>query len=428
MLKRAVAERLQPVSWFHLCCYAWAVSLIFSTLLAEFFALMLIALWFGNRRRHGMPWDWLSILLLVFFGIRILSILTSVAPEVSVEALRKIPFMLVFFPLAGFSFQHGTESVQRIIRCLALAGLTASVMALLAWWLKGPHRLHSTTSGPLTLATYLSAVLVICAAIALHPGRRPGVRFYFGGFVMLLAMSFTYTRAPWVISMAALAPLCRKKTTLMTSVLSLGMLSFLLTPNFYRRFLVLLNWPVDVGDRKVIWLCGWELAAKAPVLGFGPNTFALLFDRRDLLMDQGAGTWHNAVLQLWIESGWPSVLVFLLLSFVLVRMYLRHRSGDQERVLKALLAGLAVIWVNGLFGGLMADPIIDMLFWGLMGLFAGLINRTTFLLQAHHETIRSAYTASASASHAGGFLHRALFVSRGGGAPGAERVPGAHSG
>jgi O-antigen ligase len=145
------------------------------------------------------------------------------------------------------------------------------------------------------------------------------------------------------------------------------------------RYQEVLLWPHYLGDRPIIWKTGVRLAQQRPLFGYGPETFHLVFDKRHELRDQGVGAWHNFVLQIGVESGIIGVISFFWILASALQILRRARRRREEElappVATALLAGLSCMLLAGLFGGVIGDPVIDLLLWSLLGVVAGFFPR-----------------------------------------------------
>ncbi|MGH7492353.1 MAG: O-antigen ligase family protein [bacterium] len=362
---------------FRLSTHVWIASLVFSIFVAEILALIVAALWLWRRRGEPHTSTALDSPVLLFCLFRLVTIATALSPIASLPALRKIPFMIIFFPLAHFASREKSTGVIKLLRTLIVAAIVASMYGLLRMGGEGFERLHSTTSGPTTLAMLLAAGFVIGLALIACEALKPKKIWLPGLASMFTAMAFTFCRAPWLaactVGLSSLLTYARRTALL----LLIGMIVILaLLPGFRMRFAEVLQWPHAMGDRPVIWQKGWELVQARPLLGYGPESFHLLFDRQEQLKDRRVGAWHNFVLQLWVESGLLSVLVF---GWIIWKAFYSGRIGAQvaptqtARVAaRALFAGITTLLLAGLFGGFIGDPIIDMLFWGMLGLLAGI--------------------------------------------------------
>jgi len=102
--------------------------------------------------------------------------------------------------------------------------------------------------------------------------------------------------------------------------------------------------PVSAGEsRYVIWRAAWKLVESAPWLGHGLGNFVFLYPGVRQPTDSSAGFLvHNDYLQLWLETGLPTVLLLLLLYTAIAWRFFRAPGVPEQRLQAA-----------GLFGGLM---------------------------------------------------------------------------
>lgn len=106
---------------------------------------------------------------------------------------------------------------------------------------------------------------------------------------------------------------------------------------------------VSMDARWLIWDASWRLLQNSPWYGIGVGTYWLAFPTFRLPADTSAGFYaHNDYLQLWIEAGWPGlVLVLAVLGAVLfqfVRVLRQKSCTDENRVtLAAAFCGLLVV-------------------------------------------------------------------------------------
>ena len=350
--------------------HVWLFMLIFSTFLAEALALALIGMWLATRRIRRTPLDFF---ILCFLAVRVLTICTAIAPETSMHALRKIPFILVYFPLAHLVRHFGAKELCKLLCTLVLAGLAASVVGLLRTLLAPMWRLASTTSGATTLAMFLATTLVIALTLILRNELRPARNWLLGGVLMLLTLALTRCRAPWLAALAMCVVILKP---VRRSLIPLGMVALvilLLVPGFGMRHAEILHWPPDFGDRPVIWQAGWQAAMQRPLMGHGPESFALLFHTRHELKDKRANAWHNFALQLLVESGVLGLASFIALLAQAFRLMQTTALGLDKNLCAALRSGLATLLLAGLFGGLIGDPLLDMLLWAMLGMSSGLV-------------------------------------------------------
>ncbi len=352
--------------------HVWLFALIFSTFLAEALALMLIGMWLALRRFRRTPLDFF---ILCFLAVRVLTICTAIAPETSIHALRKIPFILVYFPLAHIVRRFGAEELLKLLRTLVLTGLAASLVGLIRSLFAPMWRLASTTSGATTLAMFLATTLVIALTLILRHELRPARNWIFGGVSMLFTLALTRCRAPWLAALAMSVVIMKPVRRSIFLVGMIVLVIFLLVPGFGMRHAEVLQWPPDFGDRPVIWKAGWQAFMQRPLTGHGPESFALLFHARHELKDKRANAWHNFALQLLVESGVLGLASFVMLlaqAFRLIQRRVQTTTlGLDKNLCAALRHGLATLLLAGWFGGLLGDPLLDMLLWGMLGMSSG---------------------------------------------------------
>ncbi|RMD94594.1 MAG: O-antigen ligase family protein, partial [Calditrichaeota bacterium] len=332
---------------FYYGCFIWAFFLIFSTFIAEALAIGLIIFWWVWVRKKFAFRTRLDGWLGLFLVLRLASIGFSIDPWVSATAVRKIPFLLVFFPLSRFAGRYSQPAVVRLLWVVIIAATLSAAVALLSLARFGIHRVHSTTSGPETLATFLAAAFTLELGLLIFAGKTPGPKHVLSLGLLLCAMAFTYNRAPWAIALIAGMGVVTKMRRMFPVLLVAAGLSFALVPNYGYRFRSVIHWPPDLGEREVIWESAWRHARQRPLTGFGPNTFHLVFDRREELRDRGVGAWHNSLLQIWLESGLITLLAFVGLLVYMGRIALRHIRSHAGKphaaILSSLLGAIAVI-------------------------------------------------------------------------------------
>lgn len=131
--------------------------------------------------------------------------------------------------------------------------------------------------------------------------------------------------------------------------------------------------------RGFIWSRTLPLLLETMVLGYGPDTFALVFPQQDFAgkflvygtTDMVVDKAHNLFLQSAVNTGVLSALALLILfgSYLVTatRVYLKHPPGDGAEVVGvACLAGVAGYLVAAIFN----DSVVSVapVFWATLGL------------------------------------------------------------
>lgn len=132
------------------------------------------------------------------------------------------------------------------------------------------------------------------------------------------------------------------------------------------------------GDKRgYIWSRTFPLLGKSMLIGSGPDTFTEVFPNDDYVgktnmnYDGVAVTKpHNMYLQIWVQTGFVSLLAFLALFFLYflssLRLYYRRELGVLEQIGVAVMTGC----FSYMTAGLANDSTVSVapVYWGLLGL------------------------------------------------------------
>ena len=132
-----------------------------------------------------------------------------------------------------------------------------------------------------------------------------------------------------------------------------------------------------------LWTVGLRIATDHPVLGTGPDSYALVFPRyRDTVLSQESAqklarfrpeSPHNVYLAIASGAGFPALAAFVVLvgsCFVLGVRAVRRSAMAARLALAGLFGALTVHLVTVVF--MTAEPATFALFWLLLGALAGL--------------------------------------------------------
>jgi len=384
--------------FLHGASHLWIGSLIFSIVIAEGLAILLFCGWLMTLRHRPRNQTPLDLPILIFLVLRILTIATSVDPAISLHALRKIPFLLIYFPLSDIARREGYREVRHLLRTLVISAAAVSLYALTRVLFTDVYRVESTSAGPTTLAMFLAAALAVGSVLIAQGVLRPLVLWLPGLAGMIATIGFTKCRAPWLAALMVALFALRRHRALMLLLSVFALLILFVEPNFTARYEEIFRWPHKLGDRPIIWKSGINVLKDRPLLGYGPGTFNVIFDRREEVKDRRVGAWHNYVLEIWLESGFFAVLIFLWIIFRVYQrglIFINATNEKEERpVIVAVLAGLSALLIAGLFGGLIGDPIVDLLFWGFIGLLTGLVTDRSVNQEVMHYICPESFLAN----------------------------------
>jgi O-antigen ligase len=353
-----------------------------STALAECAGVLLLcaATWhsFVVRRRSGLPRAMPGIprTALLLWGTYVaatgVSILQSGGPLLVRAGLlwhpRLFPAALVM-PLD----RRGLRAAGMIF---LLSG-TACAIATFTVHVFGPQ---TVTPFTFTGLTTFADLLVLAGAVSLvflipgNRGVRPVWRFAVPSSVITIALLWSAERAPVLAfaavgSARALAAGPRAVTVCVLIVCACLILGP--APLTGKMEWLIHGNPVD---RYVVWEEGLRQAPHAPLFGYGPGSYSqvLPIEARARFMNRAPSSWHNDLLETWLDSGPLAALALgglLLLGAVrAVGRLVRRRAG--EAPLPGGGPGLLFLCLAtfGLVGSVVTTSVLGLAFWLLLGL------------------------------------------------------------
>jgi len=318
----------------------------------------------------------------VFIGIRILSIIFSEFPSISVYSLNKeIIFYLIVFVFLNELSQYDEKKIQFLIQVLIVAALIASVIGTAKVLLGNVERATSTTSGYSTLGMFLSVIFAVVFTLGRNKIFFPSRTWWLAILLLLLTgILFTFNRSNWItIVVIILAIGLYKERIILGVLLIIFALMIFLIPDMSARFIEILYFTEHLSDRDVIWNGALMIWDQHLILGFGTRTFNKIFPLYDQLVDKEMGGWHNEYLQIYIESGILGLMTFLWLMFSIYYWgikALKHSFSEKFKfdLILAVLAGLSMFYLNSLSGGFLFDPISKVLFFFFLAMASNLIS------------------------------------------------------
>lgn len=334
-MKNELTEDIsKPFTW-----YTWALKLLLASLLvsivaAEIFLAILVLLWIvlllrGYRykpTRFDVP-------LLAFIGVRLLSIIVSEYPVVSVVVIwRELLFYVSYFCVVFF-FQYADRvQIQKTVKWMYVSTSIVAIIAIAEFLLGMTQRARALTGGG-TLATHLSILIV--AFVFLRSDRTTFFSPVFAWSVFLIlvtGLACTLTRGDSIATLAALVVygLVFNRRVLI-GVIVLVLVLVIAVPTMRMRFATLRDPMNNSSDRIKLWQEAARHTGQHPFLGFGPETFHLVFNDMQHLGDKYIGAWHNDVIQLYMESGIVGLVSYSVLFICLFGYSWRLiRRGDRE--------------------------------------------------------------------------------------------------
>ena len=347
----------------------------------------------GGRIRHT-PVDWLIVAFLAWVA---LTTATSThwptallgRPQRYEGLISFLNYAVIYFLVLQFA-DHASR-VRRLAQSLFWASVIVAGFGLLqfvgvkfaGWQPVGfeATRAFSTYGNPDFLGGFLIFSVTVALALALLEQRLVWRMVYWVGFGLNgVALIATFTRGAWIggfISLVLLAIAAwRQRATIrrvdlvpagISLAVGIGIISRSLSSssevlNFSRRLVSIFQFGSGSGQtRTQIWGAALKSIKDRPILGWGPDTFRLVFTRfkpveyvRIKGGSSGADNAHDYLLQLASGTGIPGALMFCgIFAWAGVRSFgtVFKRSGDPTRViLAAFWAASAGYLIHLLFG------------------------------------------------------------------------------
>lgn len=355
--------------------YAFMAVLIFSSAVMNLvFILILISYVFlCSSSKKVLYYKTTFDIPLVFFIIaKIISVFTSVSFETSAVIFYKdLPYYTLFFIFNTVVSKNYEKIFLNGMRVLLYASLIASVIGIITYLFNFSERAISLTSGYVTLGIFLTVSLSVFLFLQDEKYLfKNNLLFFTSVSILICGILFTFNRVHWIalILLLIIYSVYRKKYYYLLVTVIVAAAVFIFFPSFHDRFLKLIYIRDYMSDRDIIWKSAFSLITDKPVFGFGPNTFDLIFNLKNEIVDKLVGSWHNDYLQIYMESGLLAILPVL---FLIISIYyygfktLKYNIQYKHRLI-SLLIGLSVFFI---FGGFL-DYLGSLLFKILLSYYA----------------------------------------------------------
>lgn len=329
----------------------------------------------GGRIRHS-PVDWLILAWLTWVGLTTITAThwpTALfgAPGRHEGLIAYLTYALVYFLVLQFA--DSPIRVRQLAQILSLTGVIVACYGLLQYagvvsvpedvpW-GDSHRVFSTLGQPTMLGGFLIFTIAASVGLALHETRKALRVVYWSGFGLNgLALIACVTRSAWAGTVVCLALLgvmaWRRRSPIRradwapigafiaaAAVLIWHSLSHPGQPwGFGARVATTFSFSSGSGHSRIeIWRAAADLIGERPLLGWGADTFKLVFSRfapaewlRSGNDAQAAENAHNLPLQLAGTVGIVGALLcFAVFAWVAARSFktVFARAGDATRII-----------------------------------------------------------------------------------------------
>jgi O-antigen ligase len=333
-------------------------SLLVSIVVVQILVGVLFILWIilMMRGQRYKPTQ-LDLPILVFILVRILTIIFSEYLSLSIVSIsRELIFYVSYFFTVYFLQTADRSKISSLLRWLIISTAIITPVAIMQFILGYTLRANGLSGGG-TLATHLSMMIVLTLIARNDKSLFPKpVYSYAALLIFALGLLFSMTRGDTIAVFFAVM----LYAFLFNRKLAIGVALFLFIiaisiPMIRVRFATLIDPVNNSSDRIVLWQTAFERAGEHPIMGFGPETFHVVFNNLAKVDDKFIGGWHNDFIQMYMESGIIGIVSFgviivLLLSFAL--RLIRYYKGKEVALNYGWLGLLLIIvyLIIGMFG------------------------------------------------------------------------------
>ena len=337
--------------------FSFVASLQISIAAANILLVGMLACWGArlvrDRSRPEAPGFFVP--LLVYSAATLMSAAFSMDPLESVIDSRQLLLFLVV--PAVYDIARGSKATT-VVDVIVSVGAASAAYGIVQYALlrfgdrglrpEGALTHYMTYSGVLTL--------VICAATArLVFGTRDRLWPTLVMPALLVALSLTLSRGPWVGACVAIGFLLLLKDVRLTALVPVVVaLLFALAPDGVTdRMTSMVNMQdPTVRDRVAMLRMGTAIVGDHPLTGVGPNMVPRVYAKyRDTgAVEKVNPHLHNVPMQIAAERGLPALAAWLWFVVVLAQQLFRGFRRDTSKVLPAGgMAALAAMLAAGLF-------------------------------------------------------------------------------
>lgn len=351
-------------------------SFLLSLFLLQLFAGLLVLVWlFESNKNKFKAIDTISYIFIVFVLIRILSALFSDYPDSSNQIYYKdVLFFLSFFAFGYYLKVFDDRKLKTIYYALVIAAIFVALIGLTKFVIGNVERAQSFTSGYSTFSSYLVS-LIGFALILFKLIKAKQQRFLLAAGIVLMLSGIVTSLGRTNIVIAILIFIIgiiivkiKARYTVALFLLTIGISWFSFQLNV-KEINQRIETPVQLSDRDILLETTKELFLKfeRPLLGYGPRTFNDVFTNREKLADKGVGSWHNDFIQVYFESGFLGLAVFLVIIFFpLIKAFKCLKdcplSEDRKYILIGAVLGLVALVLSALTAGFVNSPVLSILF------------------------------------------------------------------
>jgi len=381
--------------------------------LLRILSLVALAAWAWHMLRHGgklrhTPVDWL---ILAFLAWVALTTVTAVHVPTAVFGkprryeglLSFLDYALVYFLVLQFA--DSTARLRRLAQVLFWSSVVVAGYGILQYVGRDPatwgtlpfeaNRAFSTYGNPDLLGAFLIFSVAVALALALFErGRWWRLVYWIGSGLNGLALIVAFTRGAWIggaVTLAVLGVIAWRQRAHLARIDLVPVVAFAAAGvaivvrslsssnevmNFGKRLASIFEFGSGSGQtRAEIWQAAFAAIKERPVLGWGADTFRLVFPKFkpvEYVRDAGglsvADNAHDYPLQLATGIGVPGmVLFYAVVAWAGVRSFstVFRRSDDPGRLFVGAFWAGAVGYLVQLFFGVSVTGVTFLLWVAL---------------------------------------------------------------
>jgi len=326
-----------------------------------------------------------------------LSLLLSASPARSLASCASLLPAILLFLIIGYDFSSPAQVRTLCLAWSAVAlGLAGALVAIgLAHAGDPPTAWVARLESPVIVVPNDATLFAVLVPVFLLPVRRNprsagaalGAAAALASLLACVLLQSRTALLTALVCLCALAQLWRSRALLIAAaavpLAGWAVDRLLLDGRLAAKFVSVID------NRVALWLSAWRMFLDAPVIGNGPNTFALLYlpylhaldVRGRLPVDDRVIPWpHNLYLEMLAERGAVGLAALLVLIAAAGGIAWRHRNArcrDARLIATASLASLIGIC----FAGLVELTLLRLWVVILLFVFCGVAN---FLVR-HNE-------------------------------------------
>ena len=323
-----------------------------------------------DKEKIDFPFYFWGIIGYSFFTI--LSAIFSKWKIISLKDSREI-FLFLLIPLI-YCGVKSLNHLKVINNAFLLSTYIASGYAIIYFLLKARpgERIRGFMGHYMTQAGLMLLIVCFSISLAIWGPKKLRLPWLFSFLMAFISLSLTLTRSAWIGVIFAIALILyfyNPKTLIALPIIIL--LFFLIAPRPMKERAISIFSLKDESNLDRIYLAqsGLRIIKDYPLLGIGPATFPLVYEKYRLPNAERKGIHlHNNLIQIAVERGIPALLswlFFLAIAFFDLLKFIRRKKVNDSYFLGLSIAALGAIvglFIAGMFEYNFGDSEIKMLF------------------------------------------------------------------